>query len=134
MDTYPRVHAVVASVTDGDTLRLVDGTRIRLVGINAPEYEPWKHRIDFYGPESREFLRSLVDGRAVELEYDLERTDKYGRTLAYVYLEDGTFVNERLVADGYARSLYIRPNGRYYSRMKELEKIAKARHQGLWSR
>jgi micrococcal nuclease len=124
--------ALVTRVVDGDTIRVNAGERIRLIGINTPEYEPWKPFIQPYGKEAAEYSRELLTGKKVRLEPDVEPKDKYGRTLAYVYLEDGTFVNELLVREGYARAIYYAPNGRHYTELKAAEKEAKAEHKGVW--
>ena len=88
---------VVSRVIDGDTIELIDGIKIRYIGINTPEVnQPG-------GKEATEANRALVEGEKVRLEYDVQQQDKYGRTLAYVSLEDGTFVNAELVKQGYAQ-------------------------------
>lgn len=130
----PSTTAVVSRVIDGDTFVCVDGEHVRLLGINAPEYEPWKGRIDFYGKEAREYAIKLMTGRKVRLEFDVELRDKYGRLLAYVYLENGLFVNRDLVEHGCARARYYAPNGRYYRALKDVEAQAKSMRLGLWSK
>ncbi len=85
---------VVSRVIDGDTIELADGITIRYIGVNTPEVgQPGAE-------EATEANRALVEGKKVRLEYDVQKQDKYGRTLAYVYLEDGTFVNAELVKNG----------------------------------
>ena len=118
---------------DGDTFDLETGERIRLIGINSPEYEPWKHYEEPYGKEAAQFTQQMLSGRSVTLEKDLEPKDKYGRTLAYVYLEDGQMINQILVERGYAKARYYKPNGRYYSILKEAEKEAKRKQKGMWA-
>ena len=126
--------AAVEHAVDGDTVRLTDGTRVRLIGINTPEYEPWRAFVEPYGKEASEFTHQMVDGKAVRLEYDRERKDRYGRTLAYLYLEDGTFVNKALIDEGLARTLYVAPNGKYYAVLKAAERKAREARRGLWAR
>lgn len=128
-----RTPRMVARVIDGDTIELDGGERVRLIGINAPEYELWKPRIDPYGKESLGCAKRWMDHKKVLLENDVERLDKYGRTLAYVFSEDGDFINRALVAEGCAKVRYYAPNGRYYKILKEAEKNAKAEHKGLWA-
>lgn len=125
--------AQVRWVIDGDTFEVGNGEKIRLIGVDTPEYEPWKGRIDAYGRESAEFTKKLLTGRKVRLEFDAEPKDKYDRTLAYVYLESGEFVNLKLLEEGYARAMYIRPNGRHYALFKEAEKKAKNEKKGRWA-
>ncbi len=68
----------------------------------------------------------------MRLEYDVEHHDKYNRTLAYVYLEDGTFVNAWLVENGYARVSTYPPNVKYQDKFIELERKAREEGKGLW--
>ena len=121
------------SVTDGDTFRLTSGERIRLIGIDAPENEPWKNRVDFYGKEASDFTKKILTGKKVLLESDMEPTDKYGRSLAYVWLENGEFINQTLVEEGYAKAKNYPPNDRYRALLKAAEKKARLLHRGMWS-
>jgi micrococcal nuclease len=68
----------------------------------------------------------------VRLEYDVSRYDQYGRTLAYVYLKDGTFVNADLVKKGYATVMTIPPNVKYADTFLKLSKKARNQGKGLW--
>jgi micrococcal nuclease len=69
----------------------------------------------------------------VRLRFDVERRDRYGRLLAYVYrADDGTFVNAALVRDGYARPLTVPPNVRYADRFVQLAREARRAERGLW--
>ena len=125
-------HGRVQRVIDGDTLVLETGAHVRLIGINAPEYEPWKNVTEPYGKEAADFAKELLSGKSVALEQDTEPKDKYGRTLAYVYLEDGQMANKILVREGYAKARYYKPNGRYYQLLKEAENEARNLRKGLW--
>lgn len=104
----------VTRVIDGDTIEVnLDGvlTTVRLLGIDTPEsVNPDESKNCEEGIVASNFTKSLLNGTHVYLEYDQELTDKYGRTLAYVYLEDMTFVNELLIKEGYAKPLIIEPN------------------------
>lgn len=120
-------------VIDGDTFQLESGERVRFIGVNCPEYQPHRKKADPYGREASEFTRKLLDQKTVFLEEDVERVDKYGRTLAYVYLKDGTFVNRMLVERGYAKARYYKPNDRHRDAFRDSEKAAKAAGVGLWS-
>ena len=126
--------ATVRWVIDGDTFDLDSGERVRLIGIDTPEYQPWKNRIDFFGKEASEYSRKLLTGKKVRLEKDVDPKDNYGRTLAYVYLEDGRFVNLLLVEEGYARAKYYSPNGRHYLEFKKSQDEARRSKKGLWTR
>ena len=121
-------------IHDGDTInvRLDDApkklTKVRLIGIDAPELAP-----DEFGETARNYARSLLQNRRVILVYDRERYDKYGRTLAYVYLEDGTFINARLVEAGYAKTLPIPPNTSHAKEFEALQGKAKEAGRGIWA-
>jgi micrococcal nuclease len=121
----------VAHVIDGDTIELASGVRVRYIGVDTPEIHHPRKPVQYYGREAAEFHRRLVEGMDVRLEYDVERKDRYGRTLAYVYL-DTLFVNAELVRQGYAQILTIPPNVKYASLFLSLQRRARANRQGLW--
>lgn len=122
--------AKVRWVIDGDTFQTDAGERVRLIGLNAPEYAPKHGKNEPLGYEAFAFARDTLAGRTVSLEQDAEGEDRYGRTLAYVFLEDGTFFNELLVARGLAKARYYKPNGRYRERLNRAQKAAKRK---LWA-
>jgi len=123
---------------DGDTLVIdIDGveTSVRLIGIDAPESVHWDETKNVpEGAESSEFLKGLIRGKKVWLEYDSELLDKYDRTLAYVWLDDGeTMVQDLILKAGMAKTLTIRPNVRYTLRFEKLQFDAKREKAGLWA-
>ncbi len=126
--------AVVQRVSDGDTVVLIDGRRVRYIGIDTPELHHPTKPVQYYAREAAEFNRQLVEGKSIRLEFDLERKDKYGRTLAYLYLPDGTFVNAELVRQGYAHTLTIPPNVRHADLFVQLQKEARLARRGLWNK
>ncbi len=77
-------------------------------------------------------MRRLVDGKTVRVEYDWNRKDKYNRTLAYVYLLDGTFVNAEIIRQGYGFA-YTRYPFKYLEQFRKLEREARAGNRGLWA-
>jgi len=87
----------VVRIIDGDTIEVCcvfgDRVKVRYIGIDTPEIHHPMKGVEPYGKEAVETNRKLVDGKTVRLEFDVEQRDKYGRILAYVYLEDGTFVD-----------------------------------------
>jgi len=95
----------VVRIVDGDTFDLEDGERIRPIGVDAPEPRPPKGP-EPCGREATAFAKQLLEGRRVRLEYDWERYDRMRppRTLAYVFLEDGTFFNAEIIRQGYAHA------------------------------
>jgi micrococcal nuclease len=122
--------AVVARVIDGDTVELDDGQRVRYLMIDTPEITNGK--MDCFGAEARDFNRGLVEGKTVQLSYDVECEDKYGRLLAYVSLGDRE-INSLMVERGYACVLWIPPNGEDRAdEFDELEQAAMTGMVGLW--
>jgi micrococcal nuclease len=122
---------------DGDTFWADDGTskgvKIRLIGVDAPESrKTFKKEVGYFGKEAKAYLTNLLIGKSVRLEYDVNRTDQYGRTLAYVYLQDGSFVNADLVKNGYAMTLTIPPNVKYADEFVKLQEDARENNRGLW--
>ena len=124
--------AKVIRVIDGDTIELEGGVKVRYIGIDTPETVHPSKPVQFMGKEASAFNRQLVEGKDVRLEYDVQRTDKYGRTLAYVYVGD-TFVNAELVKQGYAQIMTIPPNVKYQDLFLKLQKEAREAKLGLWS-
>jgi micrococcal nuclease len=97
-------------VPDGDTVILKDGRHVRYIGIDATEIDHDNHRAQPMGYEARSMNRDLIEGRRIKIVTDRETFDRYGRTLAYVYREDGLFVNAELLKRGYAFYLFLFPN------------------------
>ena len=119
----------VARVIDGDTIELESGDTIRYLMVDTPENTT---SVECYGPEATAFNADLVDGKDVEIEYDTECTDRFGRTLAYVSVE-GREINSLLVERGFGCVLYIPPSGQ--DREEEfdaLEATARSESRGLW--
>ncbi len=125
----------VESVVDGDTIVVAGGTRVRLIGIDTPETKDPRKPVQCFGREASAFTSSLLQaGTPVRLVYDVERLDRYGRTLAYVYrLADGLFVNAALVADGYASVATFPPNVAHVDDFTALAAAARDANRGLWS-
>jgi micrococcal nuclease len=127
----------VTEVVDVDTFHALNSAgehyKIRLIGLDAPETRrTGKKEIGYYGKESGNFLDEMLNGKKVRLEFDVTQKDRFGRTLAYVYLEDGTFVNAELIRKGYARVMTIPPNVRYADEFIRMQKKARKQKNGLW--
>ncbi len=122
---------VVERVVDGDTIIVRGIGRVRLIGVDTPETVHPGRPVEFFGKEASAFTRRLVDGKRVRLEYDQQRTDRYGRTLAYVHLPDGTFVNAEIIRRGYGHA-YTRFPFRHLDRFRGLERDARRAGRGLW--
>ncbi|HOX09639.1 MAG TPA: thermonuclease family protein [Candidatus Omnitrophota bacterium] len=116
----------VTRVIDGDTIVMENGEHVRYIGIDTPE------RGRPYYKEAKRQNEGLVKGRRVRLEYDVGRTDRYGRTLAYVYAGE-IFVNEELVRRGYALAYTVPPNVKYSKRFVSLQQEARDQKRGIWS-
>lgn len=135
----------VSYVIDGDTFLIEkDGERVkvRLIGVDTPESVASDEYLAKTGKENTaegkqasEFTNEILSGKSVYLEYDESETDKYGRTLAYVYLDaDKTqMLQEILLENGMARCMEIAPNTRYASHFKKLEQVAKDNNVGFWA-
>lgn len=128
----------VTKVVDGDTFWVDDGSenglKIRLIGVDAPESRNvFRKVVAYYGKESTQFMTKLITGKKVRLEYDVDTLDQYGRTLAYAYLRDGTFVNAELVKKGYGMIMTVPPNVKYADKFLKLERSARKRNKGLWN-
>jgi endonuclease YncB( thermonuclease family) len=119
-------------VYDGDTIFLTAGNRIRYIGINAPEIDHEHQQAQPYGYQAKSFNKNLILSKRIRLEYDIDRHDRYGRELAYIFLEDGTFVNARLLKAGMAFYLYRKPNLKYDEILLKAQQEAMARKTGIW--
>lgn len=115
----------VSRVIDGDTVELVSGARVRLIGIDAPEIgKP-------YAREAKNELEGLILGEEVTLERDTSNTDKYDRLLRYIW-QANTLVNEKVVREGFAKVVSYPPDIKYQERLGEAEVKAKEENRGLW--
>lgn len=124
--------ARVIRVNDGDTITLrMYGKiyRVRLIGFDAPEMgqEPW-------GKKAREHLRTMLKDSKwnVSVETDVEKYDKYGRLLVYVWTKDKTFINEKMLTDGYAVLFTFPPNTKYIDLFKKAQSTARQNGSGIW--
>jgi micrococcal nuclease len=143
---YPNFTSVISGefeyvqrVVDGDTLVLGTGERVRLISVDAPESVRPNTPVQRFGKEAADFTRRMVEGKRVRLEYDQANAanghkdnTQQKRTLAYVFLEDGTLLNAEIIKQGYGHALTRYP----FSRMEEfrhLEREAREQRRGLWS-
>lgn len=132
----PRVD--VAHVVDGDTLRLKDGRRVRLIGVNAPERGPERgHRgaaSQPYAEAARQRLQALVEasrGR-VGLAIGRQGNDRYGRVLAHLYGDDGRNLEARLLAEGLGYRIAVSPDTDLGACHHEAEAAARQAGLGVW--
>ncbi len=120
--------AKVTKVFDGDTIEIETGEKVRYIGIDTPEVYP---KVQCYSMESKKENEKLVLGKTVRLEKDTSETDKYGRQLRYVYINQD-FINDDLVKGGYAKVETVRPDFKYENKFTESEIYAKQNNLGLW--
>ena len=121
-------------VIDGDTIIVnIDGKeeRVRLIGVDTPETVHPSKPVEYFGKEASEFTKRMVEGKRVRLEFDWQRRDKYGRLLAYIYLEDGTFLNAEIIKQGYGFA-YTRFPFKYLEEFRQYEREARENGRGLW--
>lgn len=127
----------VTKIVDGDTFWVDNGTekglKIRFIGIDAPESRRMFNReIGYYGKDAKLYLTELLSNKKVKLVADIDLLDQYGRTLSYVYLEDGTFVNAELIKNGFAVLMTVPPNVAFADYFAKLQKHARLNKRGLW--
>lgn len=119
-------------VNDGDTVVLVDGRRVRYIGIDSPEIDYDTGSEQPCGYRARSFNKEFVNGKRVRLEFEAERHDRYGRWLAYLFLADSTFVNQEMIEKGYAWFLPTRAAEKYAKDLLEAQKRAMSAGRGIW--
>ena len=133
-DGKPRTKVFVQHVIDGDTLVLRDGRHVRMLGIDAPEAGFHGKSPEPFSVEATDWLRDRIEGREVALRIDYPKTDRYGRTLAWVFEPDGTLVNAQMLSAGRVKLLAdfglpadLEPA------LRQAESEARIRKIGLWA-
>jgi micrococcal nuclease len=124
-------------VIDGDTIVVSPNEKVRLIGVDTPETVHPNKAVQCFGRDAKEFTRSLVESKSIRLFFDdsnraRHHKDRYGRTLAYVHLDDGTMLNAELIRRGYAHA-YTRFPFRHVVEFRRLERIARSQAVGLWA-
>lgn len=122
----------VERVVDGDTFIIEGGERVRLIGVDTPETVHPGKPVEPFGPEASSFTAARLAGKRVRLELDVQERDRYGRLLAYVFLEDGTFLNMELVGMGLAMVLTVPPNVKYVDQFLRKQEEARENRRGIW--
>lgn len=129
-----RTSARVTDVIDGDTVRaVVEGREltVRLIGIDTPEKDGPYTELECYGQEATAYTRDRIGGRDVDLSFDVERTDRFDRTLAYVWLGE-ELVNASILEAGAGVLLTIPPNVAFADRFEAAQRGAREAGRGLW--
>jgi len=131
-----KIPAEVVGVIDGDTMRIIVNGKeetVRLLLVDTPETVHPTKPVQPFGPEASQYAKEMLTGKEVEIELDVRERDKFGRLLAYLYI-NGQMFNEMLLENGLARVAYVYPpNTKYVDRFKEIEKKAKQKEKGIWS-
>ncbi len=118
-------HFTVTRIVDGDTFVIETGGRVRIIGIDTPERnEPLYH-------EASERLKELIYQKNVVLEKQVSETDRFGRLLRDVYI-DNVFVNSIMVSEGYAESKCYKPDCKYFPILEAEEQKAREQGIGIW--
>jgi endonuclease YncB( thermonuclease family) len=140
LEKYHEKTFTVVKVVDGDTIDIdIDDsnthyTRIRLWGIDTPETKNRNTGVMYFGPEAAEFTTNLVLNKQICVYLNATSTrGNYGRLLAYVQLPDGRFLNEVLVAEGFAYA-DLRYRHSLYQKYKQVESSARRQKKGLWGK
>jgi len=123
---------LVTKVIDGDTIEIEGGKRVRYIGIDTPETVDPNRPVGCFGKEASSKNSELVLNKRVKLVKDVSETDRYGRLLRYVYIDD-IFVNDYLVAEGYAKASTYAPDVKYSEQFVNSERKAREEKKGLWS-
>lgn len=129
---------VVSRVIDGDTIEVMkSGTKekVRLIGINAPETVDPRRKVECFGREASAYAKEILLGQKVRLMSDDSQTkyDKYGRLLAYMYREDGLFVNKHMIEEGYAYEYTYKVPYLFQKEFKEAQRTAEVEGKGFWA-
>ncbi len=123
----------VRKVYDGDTVLLMNGQKVRFLGINTPEVAHRNEKAQVGGEEAKKWLQKKLKNTKVRLERDVEKKDKYGRLLAYVFTEDGIHLNLELVKKGLATANIYPPNLKYVDAFLAAQEKAENARRGLWA-
>lgn len=122
----------VMEVLKGDEIVLEDGWIVRLVGIDVPTADYGKRSGNFYGKAAIELVKTTLLNKKVKIVYDEQTHDAYDRLLAYVYSENGDFMNKLLVQQGLALAACHMPNNKYCQEFGLDQQKAMQNRQGLW--
>lgn len=127
----------VVSVVDGDTVKVsINGVTetLRLIGLDTPETVDPRKTVQCFGKEASNKAKELLTGKKVRIETDASQgeKDKYGRTLAYIYV-DGILYNKYMIEQGYAHEYTYNTPYKYQAEFKQAQKTAEVNKAGLWS-
>jgi len=121
-------------VYDGDTVKLADGRKLRLIGINTPETASRNKTAQPYANQARHYFDELIkESKTVQIRYGVQKKDRYGRLLAHIFLIDKRNISALMLQKGYARALHMPPNNWQFQCYAQLDKHAQKFKIGLWS-
>jgi micrococcal nuclease len=124
----------VIRVVDGDTI-IVDfnesNERVRFIGIDTPETVHPEKQVQPFGLEASQYVKDNLEGKKVGLEFDIQERDRYGRLLAYIWI-DGKMLNDELLKEGLAKISTFPPNVKYVERFRRTEEKAREEMKGIW--
>ena len=128
----------VTEVVDGDTIHVdMNGKNetVRFIGVDTPETKKPNSPVQCYGPEASAYTKQTLTGKSVRLEADPldDNRDRYGRLLRYIYLQDGSLLEESLIAQGYGFAYVSFPFGKK-DELAKLQEQARGAKIGLWAR
>jgi len=123
---------IVEKVFDGDTILLSTGQKVRLLGINTPEVAGRNKDPESGGEEAKAWLKQRLEHKRVRLELDIEKQDKYHRTLAYVFTDNKQHINLELVQQGLATVNIYPPNFKYVDALLAAQDNAERKGLGIW--
>lgn len=122
---------------DGDTIKVILNKKeytVRMLAVDTPESVHPTKGVEYYGKEASEFTcQSVKNAKKLELEYDddSDKEDKYGRLLAWVFV-DGKLLQEELVKNGYAKVAYLYGDYKYTEKLESVQEKASAKNIGVW--
>ena len=123
----------VTRVIDGDTVVVEGVGTVRLIGVDTPETVDPRRPVQYFGKEASDFTKQLAMGSRARLEFDQDRTDRYGRTLAYLYLQpDNLLLNAEIIRQGYGFA-YTQFPFRMMEDFRALERQAREVGRGIWA-
>ena len=129
-----RQAATVEAALSGDTVRLKGGKTLKYISVDAYSPDSTLPLNREYGQKAQEFNQKLVAGRTIGVEWGPKLRDKQGRLLGYVYLEDGTFINEELLREGWAKARIVVPNTSHAEDFRKWEMGARRDKKGIWEK
>jgi len=122
---------LVTKIVDGDTIEVEGGKKVRYIGMDTPETVNPQKSVQCFGHEAAEINKEWVLGKKIRMEKDISETDRYGRLLRYVWVDE-FFVNEQLVRQGYAQVSTYPPDVKYQDLFLTAQKEARENNRGLW--